>query len=85
MELAAEREELPRQRARLVARLEDLFRQMLDIRLGTVERKDLGASTDDRQEVVEVMGDATGEVSNCLHLLGLVKARLELGLARGVA
>src|SRR4029079_5949662 len=39
---------------------------------------ELEVSDDHRQKVVEVMGNAAGELADCFHLLGLLKLRLSL-------
>ena len=77
--LAAEREQLPRQRRRLLARPLDLLEVLARGVVGVepLEREHAVAA-DRGQEVVEVVRDPTGEPSDRLHLLRLT----ELLLAR---
>ena len=37
------------------------------------EQEDLGVAIDYLNEVVEVMGDAAGKISDSLHFMGLLK------------
>src|SRR5437899_8203275 len=79
--LAAEGEELSRQRGSAVRAL--LYQ--LDVGVAGMLGLDaphhaLGAPDDDREEVVEVVGDASGQPANRLHLLRLEELDLELGL-----
>ena len=37
-------------------------------------------AADDGEQVVEIVGDAAGQLSDGLHLLGLAQLRLQLGL-----
>ena len=44
----------------------------------------LGVTADHREEVVEVVGDASGEGAQRFHALGLLELSLELGFSRDV-
>ena len=73
----AEREQLPREVARSLHRVQD----GVDVRVGFLGKllaKELGIAADDGQDVVEVVSDPAGEASDRLHLLGLAHLLLEL-------
>ena len=78
--LAAEGEQVLGQLGGTLAGTADLAQVVADRVLAAVERLqgDVGEAVDDRQEVVEVVGDTTGELADCLHLLGDQKLALEL-------
>src|SRR5439155_26733381 len=81
--LAAEGEELAGEGFAALAGLLD-FAQEFALRIGAIEpaQDDLAVAKDDREQVVEVMGDAAGELAEDLHLLGeaaLLVEQLELG------
>ena len=68
--LAAEREQLPRQRRRVGCGLPDLI-DVVGARVALVEGvcEQLCVARDRREHVVEVVGDPTGELADRLHLL----------------
>ena len=59
---------------------------VLEGRVGrpVVHQQEVGEADDRRQHVVEVMGDAAGELTDRLHLLALGDLHLERALLRGV-
>ena len=78
---AAEREQLLRQRGRALAGLQDVAG--IDAqRIGFVQPGDeqLRVAVDHRQQVVEVVRDAAGELADGFHLLRLDELLLELFL-----
>ena len=77
--LAAEGEQLARQRRRAIGGVQDLvhLRGHRRVRLDAV-RHQLGIAADRGQQVVEVVRDAAGEPADRLHLLGLAQLILEL-------
>ena len=79
--MAAEDEQLPGQPGRAVGSPLDLCDVLLEV---TVRRKavrqELGVAEDRLQQVVEVMGDPTGELPDRLHALSLPEALLGSGL-----
>src|SRR5207249_10303289 len=82
--LAAEGQQLPRERAGALRRLVDLERVRAP-RIGRLERADeqVGVAADRGQEVVEVVRDPAGQAADRLHLLRLAQllvSRAELGL-----
>ena len=77
--LAGEREQLAGQVRRALAGPADLR----DVLADRVVRRELGeghvaVAEDRRQQVVEVVGDASGELADALHLLGLAELLFEL-------
>ena len=81
----AERQHLARQRRRTVGGLADLlpaamqgilFRQAVD--------NQLGVALDDREKVIEVVGDTAGQAPESFHLLRLAKLLLQLAFLRFV-
>ena len=83
--LAADGEELPRQRRRALAGVADAAPVVvaLAVRARLLQRQ-VGGAVDDRQQVVEVVGDAAGEAAQALHLLRLEELRLQLGVVGDV-
>ena len=73
--LAAEREQLPRQRGRALASLLDQRRARGAAAPGLrqLEQQDAAAPEDHGQHVVEVVGDAAGELADRFHLLRLAQ------------
>ena len=82
--LAAEREQLTRQRCGAIRRTCDLLGAIAS-RVHTfveVDQHQLGVAADRREQVVEVVCDATGEPADRFHLLRLAQLLFE-SLARG--
>ena len=80
---AAEREQLARELRGPEPGVLDLFDVLAPLVLGRGRvQQQLGAAEDGREEVVEVVRDATGELAHGLHLLGLAELLFELA-ARG--
>ena len=77
--LPAERQQLPGQRRGAIPRVHDL-REVgaRGVILGERLSDELGAREDDREDVVEVVGDAARELTDRLELLGLAQLFLEL-------
>src|SRR5438876_11802233 len=74
---AAEGEQLARQPRRAVCRLVDELDVAAVRAIGGEALREKGAaSADDRQQVVEVVGDASREPSDGFHLLGLAELSL---------
>ena len=78
--LAPEGEQLLRQRRGALCRLLDRLHVRPLVGLARVEAAEQEAAVhgDDGQEVVEVVGDTAGEAADCIELLRLVEALLEL-------
>ena len=75
----AESEELPRQGRGPFGRPDDLAHALAALRIvGERRPEQLGVTLDDRQEIVEVVGDSAREAAHRLHLLRLAELRLEL-------
>ena len=75
---AAEREQLPGQRGGAIRRETDLVEMPgLDAPRRQHLREQLAVALDRRQQVVEVVGDAAGELADGLHLLRLAVLLLE--------
>jgi hypothetical protein len=74
--LAAEREELAREGGRALGgaldQLDGLAHAIVDL-----PQQELAAAQDDREQIVEVVGDAAREAADRLHLLGLAELALE--------
>src|ERR1700691_4266863 len=71
---AAERQQSLRQFRAPFTGLTDVARNPLQILPGLeLVAEMLGIADDDREQIVEVMGDAAGELPHHLHLLGLPK------------
>ena len=77
--LPADRQELAGQRRRAFPGVADAAPVVVALagRRGPQQRQ-VGGAVDDRQQVVEVVGDAAGEAAQALHLLGLEELRLQL-------
>ena len=56
---------------------EHLLQVVLDFRGRWIPKRKLDVPDDWRENVVEVMSDATGQVPDCLHLLGVTQLRLQ--------
>ena len=84
--LAAEREQLPRQRARSLGGLADLL-DVFPLRLagGAVLEQQLAVAQDHRQEIIEIVRHASRQPPHRLHLLCLDQLLLELALVRHIA
>ena len=83
---AAEREQLPGERRRAIAcrlNLQQIQTQRILVR-HLVEHQ-VGVAENRRQQVVEVVGDAAGQLSDCFHLLRLAQLLLELAAVGDVA
>jgi hypothetical protein len=77
---AGEGEQLPGQRRGPARRLDHRLGEADSLLLGDAgPAQHVGRALDDGQEIVEIMGDAAGELAERLHLVGL--AQLLLGLA----
>ena len=82
---SAESQELAREHGRpLRGLLDQLDVGPPGVLLGQGGEKQVGASADHRQEVVEVVGDAARELAHRLHLLRLPELLLELFLLREI-
>ncbi len=76
--LAAEGQELARQRRRSLPGLAHLFQQRSHAVLGREGgQQRVTVAKDDRQQIVEIVGHAAGESADRLHLLGLQKLRFQ--------
>ena len=77
--LAAEGEKLPRQGSGALARLADVGQRAAPrvVRF-RFEKQEVGVSGDDRQEVVEVVGDSARELADRIQLLPLAELLLEV-------
>ena len=81
--LAREGEQLADQRGGAVGVLADLHQvAVLDVGDVVAHQQEVAVAVDRGQEVVEVVGDAAGELADRLHLLALDELRLE-GLELG--
>ena len=75
---AAHSEQLSGQQRRPLAGLERFFRTLAQgVVLGQMLQQDLTECHDARQEIVDVMYNASSQSSECFHLLGLVQLLLE--------
>ena len=74
--LPAEGEELAGEAGGALRGLQDLL-ELAPLGLARVAHQELGVPQDDAQRVVEVVGDAAGQASDRLHLLGLQELRLQ--------
>src|SRR5579875_1119843 len=89
--LPGEGEELARQRAGALGTAQDGIGEAPELRLPAprcrveAPRQRLGAADDDGQEIVEVMGDAGGKLTDRLHFLRLAELLLDGALLRHVA
>ena len=76
--LAREGEELADQRRGAVGVLADLHQiAVLDVGDLVAHQEQVAVAVDRGQQVVEVVGDAAGELADRLHLLALDELRLE--------
>ena len=82
---AREGEQLPHQPGRPVGVLLDLH-DVLEGRIGgaVIAEQQVGIADDRGQHIVEVVGDAAGELADRLHLLALDEALLQRALLGGV-
>ena len=71
--LTAEREQLPGERRGALRRLDDLA-EIVRVPLpdGAIRGHELGEPENDRQQIVEIVGDARSQLPDRLHLLGLL-------------
>jgi len=78
---AAEGEELAGHGNGAVGRFLDLLDAAVEevVHAGAVG-EDVAIATDDSKEIVEVVGDATGQAAYSFHLVGLAQTLLELAL-----
>ena len=83
--LARERQKLPHQSGGAVGVLLDLH-DVLEGRIGRLVRvqQEVGRHHDGGEHVVEIVGDAAGELADQFHLLLLVDAVLQRALRRGL-
>ena len=83
--LAREGQQMPHQARRPVGVLLDLH-DVLERRIGRLVgvEQEIGRHHDGGQHVVEIVGDAAGELADQLHLLRLRDLGLELALRRGL-
>ena len=83
--LAAERQQLAREAGGALGRVADLLHVAeARIRLGQALRDEAGEAEDCRQQVVEIVGDASGQLADRLHLLRLAQLILERSPLRHV-
>ena len=69
---AAEGQELPRQRGGALPRFADGFGVGPEgIPGGKASEEEAAIAIDDREQIIEVVGDTTGETADGLHFLGL--------------
>ena len=82
---ATEHEQLPDEFCRAFGRGADLFQRPFRVgaRRSAVEQNP-GVSLNDGQDVVDVVGDAGGQLADTLHFLGLPKLRLQAQPLRDV-
>ncbi len=73
----AERQQLPGEVSGAPPSLPDLAQKLSGRGVSDQLEGELGATVDDGQEVVEVMGDAPGQLAHGLKLLGLSELRLQ--------
>src|SRR5262249_31404484 len=83
--LAAEQEQLPRQASRALAGLAYLLEQLARFLLRLLLQHQRGAAVDHREQVVEVMRDATRQPADRFHLLGVTQLLFEPAALRDVA
>ena len=77
---AREREQLRGQRCRVGRRLHDRLGESDPLRLGQFRpAQHVGRALNDGQQIIEVVGDAAGELAERLHLLALAQLLLGLG------
>src|SRR5690606_31185666 len=80
-----EGEQLPRQARRTLGGLDDLLHVRVDRAAGLEGAEHEAAEgVDDREEIVEVVGDAASEAPHRLHLLGLAELILEAAALREI-
>ena len=78
--LPAEREELSCHRCGALARLANLLEIVAPRPIALVEQQHVGVADDHGQQVVEVVGDAAGQLTKRFHLLRLHELLLEFPL-----
>ena len=78
-------QQLTRELGRAPPRLRDHTGALAAVGVGQLVLQEAGGAVDDGEEVVEVVGDAAGQSSDRLHLLGLTQLGLQLDLAADVA
>ena len=83
---AAEREQLLDQRGSAIGRPHQFFQRVVavDDRRPVLDLEKVGANDDHRQQIVEVVGDAAGQLADGLQPLCLTKLRFEILLAGAV-
>ena len=82
----AEREQLLGERRGTLGRLHQ-FRERIvaiDNRRHVVDFQQIGASDDDGEEIIEVVGDASGQLSHRFEPLGLTQLLFEILLSRTI-
>ena len=75
---AAERQQLPCERAGTFRRVDDFGRARPPVLVVQLANELLGVSADDKRNVVEVVGDPARQLTHHLHLLGVMKLGGEL-------